>query len=99
MFENTFFKIIKTIGPTKSPITPKNLKPVYIAIKVYIGCMPILLLTILGSINCLIAKVKIYNPINEVPRDVSLFIKDKIAHGIKTVPEPKYWKCINKAYN
>ena len=38
---NIFFKMIKIIGPTNIPITPINLNPVYIAIIVKIGCMPI----------------------------------------------------------
>lgn len=33
----TFFKTIKTIGPTNIPITPISLNPVYIAIIVNIG--------------------------------------------------------------
>ena len=32
-----FFNIIKIIGPIKSPNTPVNLNPVYIAINVKIG--------------------------------------------------------------
>lgn len=35
--EKIFLTIIRTIGPIRSPITPINLKPVYIAIKVKIG--------------------------------------------------------------
>lgn len=38
---NIFFNIISTIGPTSIPITPINLNPVYIAIRVNIGCIPI----------------------------------------------------------
>lgn len=38
--EKTFFNIIKIIGPKNIPITPINLKPVYIAIIVKIGCIP-----------------------------------------------------------
>lgn len=33
-FEKTFFKMIKIIGPANNPNIPKNLKPVYIEIKV-----------------------------------------------------------------
>ena len=36
-----FFRIIKIIGPITMPKIPINLKPVYIAIKVKIGCIPI----------------------------------------------------------
>lgn len=47
----TFCKIINTIGPINKPIIPENLKPVYIAINVNTGCIPILFPTILGSNN------------------------------------------------
>ena len=90
-FAKTFFNIINFIGPAKSPINPKNLKPVYIAIKVKIGCIPILLLTILGSKNCFARSVKIYNPKSNEPSEILLFINDIIAHGISIVPLPKYW--------
>ena len=90
-FAKTFFNIIKIIVPAKSPINPKNLKPVYIAIKVKIGCIPILLLTILGSKNCFARSVKIYNPKSNEPSEILLFINDIIAHGISIVPLPKYW--------
>ena len=53
---NMFFNIIKMIGPIKSPKMPIILKPVYIAIKVKIGCIPIFPLTILGSSSCLATK-------------------------------------------
>lgn len=48
---NTFCKIISTIGPMNNPIIPENLKPVYIAINVNTGCIPILFPTTLGSSN------------------------------------------------
>ena len=48
---NTFCKIINTIGPINSPIIPENLNPVYIAINVNTGCIPILFPTTLGSNN------------------------------------------------
>ena len=87
-----FFNIIKTIGPTNSPNIPINLKPVYIAIKVKIGCMPILLLTIRGSNNCLtiiiIAKITII----AIPSFKSPFNASIIAQGTITVPEPKIGK-------
>ena len=47
----TFCKIISTIGPINKPIIPENLKPVYIAINVNTGCIPILFPTILGYNN------------------------------------------------
>lgn len=40
-FENIFFNMIKIIGPINMPATPINLKPVYIATIVKIGCIPI----------------------------------------------------------
>lgn len=99
VFEKIFFSIIKIIGPAKSPINPKNLNPVYIAIKVKIGCMPILLLTIFGSMNCFASSVNIYKPKSAEPKDISEFIKEIIAQGISTVPLPKYWKRIHKSNN
>lgn len=83
-----FFNIIKIIGPTNNPNTPINLKPVYIAIKVNIGCIPILLLTIFGSTNCLTIKIIAYIIIIAIPKFKSPFIAAIIAHGIITVPEP-----------
>lgn len=91
VFEKIFLRIIKIIGPASSPKSPKNLNPVYIAIKVKIGCIPILLLTILGSKNCFARSVKIYNPKSNEPSEILLFINDIIAHGISIVPLPKYW--------
>lgn len=99
VFEKIFLRIIKIIGPASSPKSPKNLNPVYIAIKVKIGCIPILLLTIFGSINCFASSVKIYNPKSAEPNDISEFIKEITAHGISTVPLPKYWQCVYKSYN
>lgn len=96
-FEKIFFKIINTIGPARSPNIPKNLKPVYIEINVYIGWIPILLLTILGSSNCFTNRVKIYNPKSEKPNALLLLAKLITDQGIITVPLPKYRKAINKA--
>ena len=48
---NTFCNIINTIGPIINPINPDILKPVYIAISVNIGWIPMFLPTILGSNN------------------------------------------------
>lgn len=42
LFDRILFSIIKIIGPISNPIIPIILKPVYIAIKVNIGCIPIL---------------------------------------------------------
>ena len=84
-----FFRIISTIGPNKSPHTPKNLKPVYIAIKVKIGCIPICPLIILGSISCLTILIMHHN--TNIP--IASFISPENARipaqGIITVPEPK----------
>ncbi len=91
VFEKIFLRIIKIIGPASSPKSPKNLNPVYIAIKVKIGCIPILLLTIFGSINCFASSVKTYNPKSAEPSEISEFMKEINAHGISTVPLPKYW--------
>jgi len=85
---NIFFKIISTIGPTNSPSIPIILKPVYIAINVNIGCMPILLLTILGSTSCLTISIVAYIIIIAMPSFMSPFNPDITAHGIITVPEP-----------
>lgn len=86
---NMFFKTIKIIGPTNIPIIPINLNPVYIAIKVNIGCIPIFPPTILGSINCrttdiIIHKTKIHNARFKSPEHAVI-----IAHGIMKVPAPK----------
>ena len=67
---------------------PINLNPVYIAIKVKIGCIPILLLTSFGSTICLTTNVKIYKPINNKASEILPSKKENIAQGIITVPEP-----------
>ena len=96
-----FLNIIKTIGPTKSPIIPINLNPVYIAIKVNIGCIPMFLLTHFGSKNCLTTDIIINNVIIAIPNLKSPFSPEIIAHGTITVPEPKIGSAstnpINKA--
>ena len=96
---NIFLRIIRTIGPTNSPSIPIILKPVYIAISVNIGCIPILLLTILGSTICLTISIIAYINIIAIPNFKSPFNADITAHGIITVPEPKYWQCIYKSYS
>ena len=99
LFSKIFFKIISTIGPISIPIIPINLNPVYIAIKVKIGCIPILLLTIFGSKNCLNAITKIYNPKIEKPTDFSLFRNRIILQGIITVPAPNIGKASTNPIN
>jgi len=93
---NIFFNIIKIIGPINNPNNPIILKPVYIAINVNIGCIPILLLTTFGSVNCLVTSVITYNIINAIPKLKLPLVADIIAQGIIIVPEPKYWQCIYK---
>ena len=75
-------------GPTNIPIIPINLNPVYIAIKVNIGCIPIFPLTILGSRNCLTTDIIIHKTIIDIPSFKSPFNADIIAHGTITVPDP-----------
>ena len=97
-FANIFLTIINTIGPTKSPIIPIILNPVYIAINVNIGCTPIFLLTSFGSKICLTTDIIINKTIIAIPKVISPFKAQMMAQGIITVPEPKYWKCIYKSY-
>ena len=85
---NIFFKIISIIGPTNIPITPKNLKPVYIAINVNIGCIPICFDTTLGSINCLTTLIITSKTIMLIPKVKSPSQAQIIAHGIITVALP-----------
>ena len=85
---NIFFNIIKTIGPINIPNTPIILNPVYIAIRVKIGCIPMCLLTTLGSANCLIIDIITHNITTASARFISPFIADITAHGIIAVPEP-----------
>jgi len=82
------FNIIKIIGPINKPINPDILNPVYIAIKVNIGCIPILLLTILGSKNCLTTSTITYKTIKHIPNVILPLHAEIIAHGVKTVPAP-----------
>ena len=92
-----FFSIISTIGPKSKPHTPINLKPVYIAISVNIGCIPILPLTILGSTNCLTILITHHNakiPIANFKSPVNAKNPD---HGSITVPEPNIGRASTKA--
>ena len=89
--------MISIIGPRNKPIIPINLKPVYIDIKVKIGCMPILLLMSFGSNTCLTIIVITYKPINTNANEILPSATKKTAQGIITVPEPKYWQGINKS--
>ena len=99
----TFFIIIKIIGPINIPSTPINLKPVYMAINVKIGCVPMCLLTNLGSKNCLTVDIIISKTIIAIPNFKSPFNPEIIAHGTITVPEPKIGSAstnpINNAIN
>lgn len=88
---------MSTIGPMNNPITPDNLNPVYIAISVNIGCTPICPLTILGSSIWCTTSTITYSTNSAIPNFKSPLIADIIAQGIITVPEPKYWKRVDKA--
>lgn len=92
-----FFNIISTIGPNINPHTPKNLKPVYIAIKVKIGCIPICPLTILGSINCLTMLIIHHNAKIPIASFISPVKAKTPAQGIITVPEPNMGNASTKA--
>ena len=71
-----------------NPIIPEILNPVYIAIKVNIGWIPKLLLTILGSSNWCTTSIITYRINIAIPSFKSPFTAEIIAHGIITVPEP-----------
>ena len=96
---NTFFIIIKIIGPNNKPSIPKNLNPVYIAINVNIGCTPMFLLTSLGSKNCLTTDIIISNTIIAIPKFKSPFNPAIIAQGTITVPEPNIGSASTKPIN
>ena len=78
---------------------PITLNPVYIAIKVKIGCTPIFLLTNFGSKICLATDMIINNTMMAIPKFRSPFIAQRIAQGIITVPEPKIGKASTKPIN
>ena len=83
-----FLKIISNIGPNISPHTFHILYPVYIAINVNAGCMPICLLTNFGSKNCLTTLIITHKPSMATPSTMSPFKALIIAQGIIAVPEP-----------
>ena len=76
-------------GPSNNPNIPINLKPVYIAINVKIGWIPICPDTIRGSINCLTALIINNNISSKTPSLISPLNDAITAHGIITVAEPK----------
>ena len=80
--------MIKIIGPTNNPSIPISLNPVYIAINVKIGCIPILELISFGSNICLMIMVTIYKPANTNAKEILSSKAENIAQGIITVPEP-----------
>ena len=80
--------MIKIIGPTNNPSIPISLNPVYIAINVKMGCIPILELISLGSSICLTITVITYKPIKTKAKEILPSKADIIAQGIITVPEP-----------
>ncbi len=86
-----------------NPITPDTLYPVYIAISVNIGCMPIWIPTIFGSTNCLTIDIIIHSTKMLTPSLTSPLHADIIAHGTITVPEPNIGRAstnpIANAYN
>ena len=98
-----FFNIIRIIGPINSPSTPDTLNPVYMAIKVNIGCIPIWFPTIRGSINCLTTDITIHKPKTHNASVILPLHADIIAQGIITVPEPNIGSASTKpipiAYN
>lgn len=96
-FEKTLFNIINTIGPINSPISPIILKPVYIAINVNIGCIPIWPLIILGSVICLTTNINIYIANIVIASDISPLNAEIIAQGIMAVPAPKIGSASTKA--
>ena len=71
-----------------NPIIPINLNPVYIAIKVNIGCTPMFLLTNFGSNICLTTLIIINKIIIAIPKFISPLIALIIAQGIIKLPEP-----------
>ena len=97
MFPNRFFKMIRAIGPINNPIIPDTLKPVYIAINVNIGWIPMWFPTILGSINCLTIDIKIHNDKIHIAKDMSPLQAEIIDHGIITLPEPNIGNASTKA--
>lgn len=84
-----FLLFIKAIGPINNPGIPINLNPVYIAINVKIGCVPMFLLTNFGSKNCLVIDIIINKIIIASPNFKSPLSPDIIAQGTITVPDPK----------
>lgn len=92
-----FFNIISTIGPKSKPHTPINLNPVYIAISVNIGCIPILPLTIFGSTNCLTILIMHHKTKIPIANFKSPEKAKNIAQGSITVPDPNIGKASTKA--
>ena len=92
-----FFNIISAIGPVNNPITPEILKPVYIAISVNIGCMPICFPTILGSTNCLVIDITINRDNKHIASLRFPLQAEIIDQGIITLPEPNIGSASTKA--
>ena len=82
------FRIMIIIGPINIPNIPMHLYPVYIAINVIIGCIPICLLTTFGSNSCLTTVIIAYSTIRAPARFISPWNDTITAQGIITVPEP-----------
>lgn len=79
---------MRIIGPMINPIIPLILKPTYIAINVYSGCIPNWDDTIRGSKNCLIKEITSNSMSMAIPNVTSPDIIVIIPHGSITVPEP-----------
>lgn len=92
-----FFRIINIIGPNNIPKIPINLNPVYIAINVKIGCIPICPETTLGSINCLTIPIIASKIIKLIPKFKFPSQAATIAHGIIAEAEPKIGRASTNA--
>ena len=88
--------MINIIGPNNIPNTPINLNPVYIAISVNIGCIPICPLTIFGYINCLTIDIIAHKIKIAIPSLISPEKAKNIAHGTITVPDPNIGRASTK---
>ena len=79
--------------------TPISLKPVYMAIRVNKGWIPMCFPTILGSSNCLIIVIISHNTKTAIANFILPLNARKIAHGTITVPEPKIGSASTKPIN
>lgn len=84
---------------TNIPIIPITLYPVYMAINVNIGCIPIWLLTTFGSNNCLTIVMIINKTTNAIDKFIFPLKADTTAQGNITVPEPTIGSASANAIN